>query len=86
MTRCFDGDIESIELILQIILSRQDLKVIEVKAQNVVKNLKGRSAILDVLAQVISGKIYNIEIQNKQSGAHPKRARYHSSLLDVNIF
>jgi len=85
MTKCFDGDNESIELILQIILHRQDLKVIEVKVQNVIKNLKGKSATLDVLAQDISGRVYNIEIQNENKGAKPKRARYHSSLMDANL-
>ncbi|MBE5956885.1 MAG: hypothetical protein E7253_10585 [Lachnospiraceae bacterium] len=85
MTKCFDGDIESVELILRIILKRNDLRVVDVHVQQVIKNLQGKSKILDIYAHDIEGKIYNIEIQNKKEGANPKRARYHSSLLDANL-
>ena len=42
MTICFDGYIEGAELLLKIILDRDDLKVSEVKAQKVLKNIQGR--------------------------------------------
>lgn len=29
--------------------------------------------------------LYNVEIQQKREGASPKRARYHSGLLDMNL-
>ena len=48
------------------------------------KNLQGRSAILDCVAKDDKDKRYNVEIQQESEGASPKRARYHSGLLDMN--
>ncbi len=48
------------------------------------KNLQGRSSILDCIALDNSGRKYNIEFQNADSGASLKRARYHGSLVDAN--
>ena len=49
------------------------------------KNLEGRSLVLDCLCTDKKGTIYNIELQNDSLGASPKRARYHSGLIDMNI-
>ena len=51
---------------------------------NQLKNLQGRSSILDCIALDNSGRKYNIEFQNADSGASLKRARYHGSLVDAN--
>jgi len=48
MTVCLEDNYEGVELILQIVLQRSDIKVISIRTQEVMKNLKGRSAILDV--------------------------------------
>ena len=48
------------------------------------KNLQGRSSILDCIALDNSGRKYNIEFQNADRGASLKRARYHGSLVDAN--
>ena len=85
MTRCFDGDTESIQLILSIILGRNDIEIISVKTQYNIKNLVRRSVRLDVYARDNSGKVYNIEIQRDDRGAGFKRARYNSSLIDANV-
>ncbi len=85
MTICFDGYIEGAELLLKIILDRDDLKVSEVKAQKTLKNLQGRDLRLDIYATDKNGKKYNIEIQRADRGAHRKRARYHSSMLDSDM-
>ena len=84
MTICFDGYIEGAELLLKIILERDDLKVSEVKAQKVLKNIQGRDLRLDIYATDAEGKKYDIEIQRADKGAEPKRARYNSALLDAN--
>ncbi len=76
---------ECTEFILNLILKRQDLTVRKVETQKEIKNLWGRSICLDVLAVDKNGKYCNIEIQRKDEGADPKRARYHSALLDANI-
>lgn len=49
------------------------------------KNLKGRSAVLDVRAIDSTAKEYNVEIQRMDRGAGAKRARHNSSLLDAHI-
>lgn len=49
------------------------------------KNLQGRSARLDILSIDSAGNVLNIEIQRSDRGSIPKRARYHSSLIDVNV-
>lgn len=72
-------------LLLQIILEKQNLKVVLVRTQETVSNLQGRSVRLDILAVDEENVFYNIEVQCKDGGAVPKRARYNSSLIDANI-
>lgn len=71
------------ELLLKIILNKDDLKVIKCKTQSLLENLEGRSSRLDVLATDSNGKKYNIEVQRSNKGASPKRARYNSSCIDL---
>lgn len=85
MTVCLEDNYEGVELILQIVLQRSDIKVTSIRTQEVMKNLKGRSAILDVRAVDSTTKEYDIEIQRKDAGAGAKRARHNSSLLDAHI-
>lgn len=73
------------ELLLRIILKKNDLVVNEVYGQFTLKNLQGRSARLDVFASDSTGKVYNIEVQRSDRGAVAKRARYNASLIDANI-
>ena len=84
MSKVFE-DKACTEFLLQIILNRNDLKVINVHIQHNIKNLQGRSIRLDILAVDVAQKIYNIEIQRSDKGAIVKRARYNSSLIDANI-
>ena len=84
-TKCFEGDTECIELILQIVLDKQDLKVVDVRTQVFVENLLNCSVRLDVLATNSVGHKFNIEIQRADKGAGRKRARYNSSMMDANL-
>ncbi len=86
MTAFFNDNIPGTELVLRILLSKDDLIVKEVKVQNDIKNLQGHSARMDVVATDSEDRIYNIEVQNVLSEANPKRARYYSSLLDASVF
>ncbi len=48
------------------------------------KRLAGaRSVCLDAYAADSAGKQYDLEIQRQDKGADPHRARYHSSVLDI---
>ena len=75
---------ECAEYILRIIMEMKDLQIEESIVQMDYKNLQGRSAILDCVARDNANKRYNVEIQQESEGASPKRARYHSGLLDMN--
>ena len=78
-----DNNVGAMEYILNIILARTDLKVLQVQAQHGVPNLYGRSVRFDVFATDQYGREYNFEVQNANSGADPKRARYNSDMLDL---
>ena len=73
------------EYILQVIMNKKELKVIDQTLQKDYKNLQGRSAILDCVAKDAENNHFNVEIQGENDGASPKRARYHSGLLDMNL-
>ena len=75
---------ECLEYVLQVIMEKQDLRVIEQIIQKDYKNLQGRSAIMDCVARDSEGKQFDVEIQQDNEGASPKRARYHSGLMDMN--
>lgn len=75
---------ECLEYVLQVIMEKQDLKVIEQIIQKDYKNLQGRSAIMDCVARDSEGKQFDVEIQQDNEGASPKRAHYHSGLMDMN--
>ncbi len=84
MTACFNDSPECTELVLQIIMGIPDLKVTNVTVQKTLKNLQGRSLRLDINAVDSKNRQYDIEVQRADKGAQPKRARYHSSLMDAN--
>ena len=75
---------ECLEYVLQVIMEKQDLKVIDQIIQKDYKNLQGRSAIMDCVARDSEGKQFDVEIQQDNESASPKRARYHSGLMDMN--
>ena len=75
---------ECVEYILRTIMEMKNLQILDHIVQKDYKNLQGRSAILDCVARDDKDKRYNVEIQQEAEGASPKRARYHSGLLDMN--
>ena len=75
---------ECLEYVLQVIMEKQDLHVIDQIIQKDYKNLQGRSAVMDCVAKDSTGKQFDVEIQQDNEGASPKRARYHSGLMDMN--
>ena len=85
LTKCFEGDTASIELVLQIVLEKPDLKVLDVRTQVFVENLLNRSVRLDILATDSTGAKLNVEVQRSDKGAGRKRARYNSSMMDANL-
>lgn len=86
MSRVFDKNIKATELLLRIILGKK-VRVISVTGQNEMKNhqVGGRSITLDVDAMDENGEEIDIEVQGNSEGAHVRRARYHSSMVDSRM-
>ena len=82
MTIVFNGDKEATELLIRILLNRNDLKVTKSMTQEQKHNLFGRSIKLDIVAEDIFKTEYNIEIQRADKGAGAKRIRYHQAMID----
>ncbi len=87
MSMVFDGNHPATGLPLKIILKRDDITVISVVGQREFQNLVvgGRDIRLDILAKDSTGKYYNIEVQKKPEGAHVRRARFNSSMMDSRM-
>lgn len=86
MSRVFDKNIDATELVLRIILGR-NIKVIRVEGQDELRNheVGGRNITLDVHAVDVDGEEMNIEVQGNSEGAHIRRARFHSSMIDSRM-
>jgi hypothetical protein len=87
MSVVFDGNIEATELLLKIILKRDDIAVISVVGQREFQSpvVGGRNIRLDIWAKDGIGKNYNVEVQKKTEGAHIRRARFNSSMMDSRM-
>ncbi|MCI9144597.1 MAG: hypothetical protein HFH87_18595 [Lachnospiraceae bacterium] len=83
--RClFKDNIPLAELVLRIIIGKKDLIITECQTQKDMKRLVGaRSICLDAYGTDSENKKYDCEIQRAGRGANPHRARYHSSVLDI---
>lgn len=82
-TACFQDNLAAVELVLRIILEKDDLNVTQAETQYYIDDLKGHSVRLDAFATDSTGIRYDIEVQRSNAGAIPKRARYNSSLIDA---
>lgn len=77
-------DIPLAEMILRIIIEKPDLVLTSCETQADMKRVTGaRSVSLDAYGMDSTGKKYDIEVQCASHGADPHRARYHSSVMDV---
>lgn len=78
-------NIEFCEELLRTVLGKTDLIVVEATPQLNIRNIKGRSVIVDVLCKDQENKFYNIEIQKSDNDDHQKRVRYNGSNVDTYI-
>ena len=83
--RClFRDNIPLAQMVLRIVTGIEDLVVTELSVQKDLKRLgDSRSICLDAYAKDSSGKIFDLEIQRADVGADVRRARYHSSAMDI---
>ena len=84
MRALFRDNVPLAQLVLRIILGKDDLMVTSCETQADMKRVTGaRSVCLDAYATDNVGKKYDIEVQRDDDNADPHRARYHSSVMDV---
>ena len=76
---------EFCEEILRVIVGNPGLCVEYVDVQKNVKNLQGRSVILDAFCKDSKGTHIDIEVQKANDDDHLRRVRYNSACLTVNI-
>ena len=83
--RClFKDNIPLAEFVLRIITDKPDLIITDCETQKDMKRLVGaRSICLDAYGTDLAGKKYDLEVQRQDRGADPHRARYHSSVMDI---
>ncbi len=83
--RClFKDNIPLVQYVLRVFTRIEDLNIISVETQVDMKRLAGaRSLCLDAYGTDSDGKRYDLEIQREDRGAGTHRARYHSSVMDV---
>lgn len=82
MTTVFDDNPKITELLLRIILNRDDIVVTDVRTQKHLTNLTLHENNLDILAYEKTGILLTIEVQVDSRGASPRRARFILALID----
>lgn len=86
MTLVFKKNIPATELVLSIIFGRK-ITVISVEVQDEMRSseIGGRDITLDVLAIDTDGTEFDIEVQGSSEGAHVRRTRFHSAVMDSRM-
>ena len=84
-SEALDGKIEAVEYILQTVLERNDIVVLETKAQVEYKSATKRSIRLDIKAIDLNQEHFDVEIQRAEDGAGARRARFHGSMIDRDL-
>ncbi len=84
MRGMFQGDLPLAQFVLRILTEKPDLVLTRCETQADMRRVTGaRSICLDAYGTDSSGKKYDLEIQRSDWGADPHRARYYSSVIDV---
>ena len=87
MSKVFDGNIEATELLLHIILERDDIRVLRVRGQVEMKSPYpgGRSIRVDIHAVDKKGVEFDVEVQRNEEGSNIRRARFNGSMMDSRM-
>lgn len=85
MTQVFQDNTPAVELLLNIILGKSDTKVTGFETQRVISGRGLRSIRMDIHTVDSEGKQSDIEVQRADRGADPRRARFHSAVLDSTM-
>lgn len=86
MRELFRDNLPLARYVLRVITGIDDLVLTREETQADMKRLVGGLSIcLDVFGEDSKGRKFDLEVQRADSGARPKRARYHSSAMDVEF-
>ena len=77
-------DDEVCQEVLQVVMEDPNLKVLDVRPQEDIKSLQGRSVRLDVFCTLGDGRFCNIEVQRSNNDNHFKRVRYNEACITAN--
>ena len=77
-------DIPACQYVLRILTGIKNLKVREVRPQYRVSKIESHDAVLDVLAEDETGRLFDLEIQRTDTLDHARRTRFYSSMIDSN--
>ena len=67
---------------LRLLTGKEDLTVKEVRTQYRISKLLSHDAILDVLAEDEKKRLYNLEIQRRDTVDHFRRTRFYGAMID----
>ena len=76
-------DREAAQEVIRIFTGIPDLKIVSLSTQVRLPRMVAHDAILDVVAEDSTGRVYNIEIQRADNLDHARRVRYYCSMLDM---
>lgn len=73
------------EELIQTVTGKKSIRLIEATAQKSLRNIKGRSVVLDAYCVDTDNNNFNLEIQKKDDDDHQRRVRYNGSNMDTYI-
>ena len=85
MSAVFDGKIDETQFLISVILARDDITVIESKAQFFISNIYGHGLRLDIFARDEEGHAYHLEVERSKIRASAKRARFTGAMVDARL-
>ena len=85
MILVFEDNLPAVELVLQILTGEEDLTLENMQIQKEIRNPYGHSVRLDIAAEDVRGRRFNIEVQRDSQKAPPQRLRYYSSMADTRM-
>ena len=68
--------------VLRLLTGKEDLTVREVRTQYRISKILSHDAILDVLAEDEKKRLYNLEIQRRDTVDHCRRTRFYGAMID----
>ena len=81
----FEDNLPAVELVLQVLTDEKELTLNNVQVQKEIRNPYGHYVRLDIAAEDVRGRRFNIEVQRDSQKAPPQRLRYYSSMADTRM-